>query len=178
MKHFIGSWMADLAILEEHLRTIDYRTATSRLQKFGIKYKEGGSVFMGYTWRGYLSPTQEREWCCKKKKYKTKLMSERPDLWEALEEFRDLYFPHFQFTGVQLNHNYKIGPHKDNNNVGESVLVSCGDYDGGLTCVEMEDGIVQKYDARTMPIIFDGSKFTHWVEEFSGERFSVVFFRD
>lgn len=178
MSHFIGCWMSDLAILEEHLRTVEYKTATARLEKFKIKRSVGGSVFMGWTWRGYLSPTKEREYCCKKKKFKTKLMSERPDLWEAFEEFRDLYFPHFDFSGVQLNHNYAIGPHKDANNVGESVLVSCGYYTGGLTCVEMEDGEIQKFDARLRPVVFNGSKYTHYVEPFTGDRFSIVFFRD
>ena len=178
MTHFIGDWMGDLAILEEHLRTVEYKTGTNRLNKFGIKRSIGGSVFMGYTWMGYLSPTLSREWCPWRRKFKTKLMSERPDLWELFVEFRDLYFPHFDFTGVQLNYKYKIGPHKDNANVGESVLVCCGDYTGGLTCVEEEDGTVVKFDARNMPVIFDGSKYTHWVEDFIGERFSIVFFRD
>jgi hypothetical protein len=178
MKHFIGDWMGDLSILEEWLRTVEYKTATARLEKFGIKRSVGGSVLMGYTWKGYLTPTKKRDWCCEKKKFKTKLLTERPDLWEALEEFRDLYFPEFKFTGVQLNKNYKIGRHKDTNNIGESVLVCCGDYDNGLTCVELENGTVQKFDARTMPVVFNGSQFTHWVEEFTGDRFSAVFFRD
>tara|TARA_R110000796_G_scaffold49080_2_gene117485 strand:- start:407 stop:829 length:423 start_codon:yes stop_codon:yes gene_type:complete len=114
----------------------------------------------------------------KKKKFKTKLMSERPDLWEAFEEFRDLYFPHFDFSGVQLNYNYALGPHKDANNVGESVLVCTGDYEKGATCVELEDGTIQRFDARLRPVCFDGSKYTHYVEDFTGDRFSCVFFRD
>ena len=170
--------MADLAILEEWLRTVEYKTATARLEKFKIKRSVGGSVFMGYTWRGYLTPTKKRDWCCKRQKYKTKLMSERPDLWEALEEFRDHHFPNFNFSGVQINRNYALGPHRDANNVGESVLVSCGDYTGGLTCIEMDDGEVVKFDARLRPVVFNGSKYKHWVEKFSGTRFSAVFFRD
>ena len=175
---FIGDWFADLYILEELLRTIEYKTAGDRLKKFGIKPKEGGSVFLGYTKKGWMSPTKEREYCCVKKKYKTKLLSERPDLWEALEDFRDHHFPLFQFSGVQLNYNYKIGPHRDKGNIGESVLVACGDFIGGETNVELEDGTIQKFDARLRPVIFDGSKHTHWVSEFTGTRFSVVFFRD
>tara|TARA_R110000851_G_scaffold167740_2_gene313527 strand:+ start:2701 stop:3237 length:537 start_codon:yes stop_codon:yes gene_type:complete len=178
MTTFTGDWYADLYILEGLLRTIEYKTATARMQKFKIKQSEGGSVFMGYTWRGYLSPTKQREYCCLKKKFKTKLLSERPDLWSALEDFRDHHFPLFEFTGIQFNYNYKIGPHKDAANVGQSVLVSCGDYTGGETCVQLEDGTIQKFDARLRPVIFDGSKYTHWVSEFSGERFSVVLFRD
>ena len=111
------------------------------------------------------------------KKFKTKLLSERPDLWSALEDFRDHHFPLFQFTGIQFNYNYKIGPHKDAANVGQSVLVCCGDYEGGETCVDI-DGEIIKLDARLRPVVIDGSKHTHWVENFSGERFSVVFFRD
>ena len=178
MASFSGDWYSDLYILEELLRTVEYKTATGRLQKFGIKHSEGGSVFMGYTWMGYLSPSKQREWCCVRKKFKTKLLSERPDLWEAMEDFRDHHFPLFDFTGIQLNKNYALGKHKDANNVGESVLVSCGDYEGGLTCVELEDGTIQKFDARLRPVIFDGSKYTHWVQPFEGERFSIVFFRD
>ena len=132
MTNFIGNWMADLAILEEWLRTVEYKTATARLEKFKIKRSVGGSVLLGYTWKGYLTSTTQREWCCKKKKFKTKLMSERPDLWNALEEFRDLYFPKFDFTGAQLNYNYALGKHRDTNNKGESVLVCCGDYTSGL----------------------------------------------
>ena len=67
MVRFTGDWYADLYILEELLRTIEYKTATARMQKFGIKHIEGGSVFMGYTWRGYLSPSKQREYCCLKK---------------------------------------------------------------------------------------------------------------
>ena len=178
MSHFIGDWMSDLAILEEHLRTVEYKTASDRLKKFGIKRSVGGSVLMGYTWKGYLSPTKAREWCCEKKRFKSKLLSERPDLLEAFYGFRDLYFPNFEFTGCQLNYNYALGKHKDKANLGESVLVCCGDYTGGLTCVELEDGTIEKFDARTMPVIFDGSRFTHWVEPFEGDRFSIVFFRD
>ena len=36
MSHFIGDWMSDLAILEEWLRTVEYKTATARLEKFKI----------------------------------------------------------------------------------------------------------------------------------------------
>ena len=108
----------------------------------------------------------------------TTFTGDRPDLWEAMEDFRDHHFPLFDFTGIQLNKNYALGKHKDKANIGESVLVCCGDYDGGLTCVELEDGTIQKFDARLRPVIFDGSKYTHWVQPFEGERFSIVFFRD
>ena len=173
---FTGNWMADLSILESYLDEIDYKTGTARLQKFGIKRSVGGSILFGYTFRGYLTPTKSREWCPCKKQFKTKLLSENPELLDMFEEFRDFYFPGFEFSSVQINKNYKIPRHIDSNNSGESVLISFGDYEGGLTCVEMETGLV-KFDARTMPVVFDGSKYYHYVESFTGTRFSCVFFR-
>jgi len=174
---FTGHWEHDLQILECFLEDIDYKTATSRLQKFKIKRSQGGSVLMGYTYRGFLSKDKSRVWCPKMKKFETKLMTDRPDLWLYFEMFRDLYFRDFNFTGVQLNYNYKIGPHFDANNIGESVLVCCGDYTGGSTIVEMNDGL-HYFDGKKAPVIFDGSKYKHWVEEFAGERYSLVFFND
>ena len=174
---FTGEWMSDLAILESYLCDLEYKTGTARLKKFGIKRSEGNSILFGYTFRGFLTKTKSRVWCPFKKKFKTTLLTERPDLMEVFEEFRDHYFPGFDFSSVQLNKNYKIPRHIDNNNVGESVLVCCGDYEGGATIVEV-DGIEQSFDGRTMPICFDGSKYYHWVEDFTGTRYSCVFFRD
>tara|TARA_R110002153_G_scaffold183740_1_gene336954 strand:+ start:1381 stop:1914 length:534 start_codon:yes stop_codon:yes gene_type:complete len=177
MTEFTGDWYTDLYILEELLHTVEYNTASKRLKNFGIKRSVGGSVFMGYTWGKRITDTRNRDYCPCRKKYKTVLLSARPDIWQAMEDFRDQHFPHFDFTGLQLNKNYALGKHKDKPNVGESILVCCGDYEGGLTCVEV-DGEIQKFDGRLRPVVFDGSKYTHWVEPFEGERFSVVFFRD
>ena len=76
-----------------------------------------------------------------------------------------------------MNKNYKIGRHIDKANIGESVLVCCGDYTGGLTCVEYEDGL-KKFDASKEPVMFDGGRYYHYVEDFSGDRYSLVFFND
>ena len=174
---FTGYWEHDLQILEAFLEDIEYKTATSRLQKFKIPRSQGGSVLMGYTFRGHLSKDKSRVWCPKMKKFETTLLTDRPDLWLYFEMFRDLYFKHFKFTGVQLNYNYKIGPHFDSNNIGESVLVCCGDYTGGSTIVEKEDGL-HYFDGRKHPVIFDGSRYKHYVDTFEGNRYSLVFFSD
>tara|TARA_R110002049_G_scaffold226092_1_gene398116 strand:+ start:31 stop:564 length:534 start_codon:yes stop_codon:yes gene_type:complete len=174
---FMNDWYADLAILESYLETVDYKTSTSRLQKFGIKRSVGGSVTYGLTKRSYLTPTLCRELCPITKMYKTVLFTDRPELMPVFQEFRDLYFPGFEFTSVQLNKNYKIGRHKDIMNCGESVLISCGDYVDGLTVVEIDD-IHQEFDSRLMPVVFDGSKYFHYVKDFTGTRYSCVFYRD
>ena len=43
--------------------------------------------------------------------------------------------------------------------------------------VKVEDDDVIKYDAKYSPIIFDGSKYTHWNDEIiSGNKYSLIFF--
>ena len=79
------------------------------------------------------------------KRYQTKLRTDRPDLKDIFDEFKNLYFKDFNYSGVQLNKNYRILPHKD---------------------------------GRQQPIRFDGSKHIHWVENFTGTRYSLVFFMD
>lgn len=80
----------------------------------------------------------------------------------------------FQYDGIQLNHNYESLKHIDKNNVGESVLVSFGEYEGGELVVE--DVI---YDTRLQPILFDGSKYYHWNKPIvNGNKYSLVFFKN
>ncbi len=174
---FTGEWEEDLKILESYVSKLEYNTATNRMEKFKIPKKKGGSILMGYTWMGYLSKDKKREWCPIKRRFKTKLLSENPELWELLKEFQNLYFPDFIFSGVQLNKNYKIPRHIDGANQGDSVLVCCGDYIGGNTVVEIDNKEILM-NGREKPIRFDGSKYYHWVNDFTGTRYSLVFFRD
>ena len=173
---FSGDWETDLKILEAQIKDIDYITPTSRREKFRRPNNEG-SVLWGYTWRSYLSKQKKREYNEEMNRYQTKLRTERPDLKDIFDEFKNLYFKDFNYTGVQLNKNYRILPHKDNANVGESVLIVCGDYIGGRTIVN-KDNVIRYYDGRQQPIRFNGSKHIHWVENFTGTRYSLVFFMD
>ena len=77
---------------------------------------------------------------------------------------------------MTLNFHKCNSRHIDSVNCGKSYLVCCGDYKGGLTCIEQEDGSIIKVDGREEPITFDGSKLYHWVEDFEGDRYSLVFF--
>ncbi len=172
---FSGDYKLDCEILFDYIKDIKYDTGSARMKKFNIKKSVGGSILYGDTWRGYLSPTKSREWDEERRKYKTQIKSTQPHLLELFNEFRDFHFPDFNFTQVQMNKNYKISRHIDSANCGKSYLVAMGDYTGGLTCIEKEDGI-EKVDARETPITFDGSKYYHWVEPFEGDRYSLVFF--
>ena len=176
MKFFIGEWYSDLAILECYMRTIKAKTGTNRLKKFKIKNSVGYSVTYGFVKFGYMSKTKSRKYCEENGLYESTLLTERPELLEVFTEFRNIYFTDFDFNSIQLNYNYALGKHRDRGNCGNSVLVACGDYTGGLTVVEYENEI-KKYNARLKPIIFDGCKYYHYVEEFVGDRYSLVFYK-
>lgn len=78
------------------------------------------------------------------------------------------------FDGIQLNHNYQSAMHVDRNNVGESVIVSFGEYEGGELVIEGE-----VYDTRMQPILFEGSKYRHWnLPITKGDKYSLVFFKN
>tara|TARA_R110000764_G_scaffold69703_2_gene144168 strand:- start:821 stop:1366 length:546 start_codon:yes stop_codon:yes gene_type:complete len=176
---FSGNWETDLGILEEYMKTVEYKTPTSRMTKFKIPQKIGGSILYGWTWRSYISPTKNREFDETKNRYKTTIMTARPELWGVFTEFRDFYFPDFIFTGVQLNKNYRILPHKDGANIGQSYLVSMGNYENGGKVIVDRGYKIDMYDGRKAPITFNGSKFYHWTQNWeSGDRYSIVFFND
>jgi hypothetical protein len=98
MKFFIGEWYSDLAILECYMKSIEYKTGTNRLKKFGIPKNIGGSVTYGYVKFGYMSPTKNRKYCEKNDMYESVLLTERPELMEVFSEFRDIYFNDFNLT--------------------------------------------------------------------------------
>tara|TARA_R110002153_G_scaffold1810_3_gene9062 strand:- start:384 stop:947 length:564 start_codon:yes stop_codon:yes gene_type:complete len=178
---FSGNWFSDLTIMESIMDEVEFYSGTERknmLKKGGIKNQKGsGSMLFGCTWRGYLTPTRTRTKCPDTGLYLTKVVDDNPHLKEIFKEFAFYYFPEFKWSQVQMNKNFRCPPHKDSLNIGESILVSFGDYIGGLTGVEKEDGIV-KYDSRTRPIKFNGSTHLHWVEPFEGKRYSLVFFNN
>jgi hypothetical protein len=78
----------------------------------------------------------------------------------------------FNYNAVHLNNNVTCPPHYDNKNVGNSILISFGDYTGGNIVIE---GIM--YDAYLTPIMFNGSQLKHWnTNDLQGDKYSLVFF--
>ena len=82
---------------------------------------------------------------------------------------------HFNFTSIQINKNFKCDRHKDNINMGESMIIGLGNYEGGKLCVEFENE-TKKIDIKNKPFKFNGSKYFHYVEDFEGTRYTLVFF--
>jgi hypothetical protein len=97
-----------------------------------------------------------------------------PELFRKLMDFATQCFPFHEFDGIQLNHNYQSEMHLDKNNVGESIIVSFGDYEGGELVIE--DMV---HDTRLQPVLFDGSLYRHWNKPIlKGDKYSLVFFKN
>ena len=78
----------------------------------------------------------------------------------------------FAFTSIHVNKNVVCPPHLDAKNVGESMIVSFGDYDG---CELVVDGVV--YDTKYHPHIFNGSLLQHHNNDtLIGTKYSLVYF--
>jgi len=139
--------------------------------------KHSYSITYGFVNMGYLSPTKTREKVeGHENLFKTKLLSEHPELKAILQQLVDLHCPEpFQVDQCQLNFNWRSPPHKDSGNVGESWIIGLGDYDGGYTVVEYPDGDVD-YDIKNTFTKFNGSLYTHYTTPFTGDRYSIVFY--
>ena len=79
----------------------------------------------------------------------------------------------FEFNSIQVNRNLVCPKHIDKSNVGKSLLVSFGNYEG---CNIVIGGV--EYDAFHRPVIFDGAKIEHWNTPLeTGIKYSLVFFK-
>jgi hypothetical protein len=94
-----------------------------------------------------------------------------PKLYEKLVHLGILL--NFPFTSIHINHNVVAPKHKDSRNMGESLIISFGDYTGCDLYVEGE-----KVDTYRKPVIFNGSKLEHWnSDDLVGNRYSLIFYK-
>jgi hypothetical protein len=66
-------------------------------------------------------------------------------------------------------------PHVDSANVGESILVSFGNYTAGEINVKHRNNIIC-IDTDLQPIRFNGSTYFHWNNTLEGNKYSLVFY--
>ena len=96
----------------------------------------------------------------------------KTNLYEELKRIGDIIVP-FEYTSILINNNTVSGKHLDASNMGQSLLVSIGDYEG---CNIMIEG--KKYDAKYQPLIFNGSEMEHWnTDDLVGNKYSLVFYK-
>jgi hypothetical protein len=82
----------------------------------------------------------------------------------------------FEFKSVYLLKNVQCPKHRDKKNTSQSILISFGEYKGGLLVIE---GI--EYNAYHQPIQFNGKLLQHWNTEILPKegimcKYSLVFF--
>jgi hypothetical protein len=166
--------------LENELEGSISGTGRKKMYKDGhrVPREEKGSysVTIGNTAKIYMSPTKSREPSkTYKGMYETVIQTRKPYIIEYLREFGKYHFPNFEFTDIQVNYNWKSPAHFDKGNLGTSMIIGLGDYTGGELCIEKEDG-TETVDIHDTPYKFDGAKFKHWTNDYTGNRMSVVFY--
>lgn len=101
------------------------------------------------------------------------LTRRHPGQWEYLKNWSYDNVPEeLEWNTIQVNENLVCPKHKDKNNVGESFIISFGDYVG---CNLVVDGV--EHDTRT-GLIFNGFLSEHYNTPLvSGHKYSLVFFK-
>ena len=181
-----GEWYTDSYIMYDYLSQLHLVTGQERSgQKFFNREKNSGkpeSTLFGWTWRRNMGKNI-REWDEEKQLYKTKLMTEHPELLQLFKEFANNYFSWFEWNNVQINYmteGCRMKEHLDKKNVGDSYLIAFGGYRGGDTYVKnKDDKNYTLYDCRVCPLVFNGAERKHGVSTVQeGERYSLVFFKN
>lgn len=95
-----------------------------------------------------------------------------PEHYLEMLKIAEIINPNCKWTSIMMNDNYKTLPHRDKNNDGISCIVGFGDYIDGELNVEGE-----KHDIKYKPFHMDASIQTHSTDEWTGCRYSLVFFR-
>ena len=133
------------------------------INKYRLKSGSGRSQAFGVVNRRSQPPDYSRNcWC-------------RPYLYYLLLEFGKQYVD-LSFNAITVNQNYKAEPHRDKNNSGDSYLVAFGEYTGGE--LEMLEGPrAGSININCRPIREDFSKVLHSVKDFSGTRYSLVYYQ-
>jgi len=131
--------------------------------KYRKKAGEGRSQTFGVVNRRCLAPDYSRQcWL-------------RPYLYKLLLDFAKKYVK-IPCNAITVNQNYRALEHRDKGNEGESFLIAFGPYEGGE--LEIKEGSLKGlHNVKYTPLITDFSKILHEVKEFSGNRYSLVFYQ-
>ncbi len=147
MVYFTKDWYSDCCILQSYLDEVEFYSGTDRKtnQFKGVKHTKGtGSMLYGVTFKGFLKYDKNKNKVLRKPSsqfkglFETKCKVMYPELDSIFKEFGNIYFPDFNWSQVQMNKNYLCPPHFDSQNIGESILLTLGDYTGGRTIIEKD----------------------------------------
>ena len=124
-------------------------------------------------YRGYLLGTSKGRFG-RSKEGLSRLTKKYSDQWEQIKEWAFENVPvDVEWNCIQVNKNLVCPPHRDKHNVGNSYIVSFGDYVG---CDLVVDGVT--HDTRK-GLVFDGYLKEHYnTPLISGTKYSLVFFNN
>lgn len=101
-----------------------------------------------------------------------------PELWRSLQEFAKFALPpDFEWQTLTLNKNVKAKKHVDTFNVGDSYIVGIGEYTGGKLRTYINEVDYVAHDIRDHPLTFNGAEIAHETEDFEGERYTIIFYK-
>ena len=92
-------------------------------------------------------------------------------LYEELKKFSQELDSTFKYTSITVNKNFKTHPHLDKNNIGLSMIIALGDFEGGRLIINNN-----YVDIKNNKHYFEGHKHIHSTEDFTGERYSIIYF--
>jgi len=98
-----------------------------------------------------------------------------PRTYALLKKIIQFEDPTFKFTSIQVNQNVMCKPHRDESNVGETVVIGFGDYCGGNILIKENQDLVKSYNVCGNFLRFAG-KNLHWTEPWEGNRITVLFY--
>jgi FkbM family methyltransferase len=151
--------------LQEYLRTFKFpMTRCSRARESLTDKSSAPTITFGVVHKMFTKDISLSAPCVK-----------YPKLYQLLLDYGKELNPNFRFGLITLNKNFKCNPHHDKKNQGITMIKAFGDYTGGDLCIE-KNGKTVKIDIRKEPFYFNGSETLHWVDDFEGERYSVVFY--
>jgi len=100
-----------------------------------------------------------------------------PQLWKLVCHLMQTMVPSFEFSSVAVTRNFTGSPHVDMGDRCWQYAISLGDFhSGGELCVETAPDRVCVIDTHGRLARMDG-RYPHWVRSFTGERFSLIFYR-
>jgi hypothetical protein len=99
--------------------------------------------------------------------------------FKLLVEFGNAVGPvGWDYNTITLNKGVLAKKHKDSHNLGRSVLIGLGDYEGGQIRVwDRHDENPVDYETKMQPVMFNGGLQYHETQPFTGERFTIIYYR-
>ena len=106
---------------------------------------------------------------------------ERARVWSLCEEALRTFFlegRHPEYDSLAITSDFRGSPHVDKKDTSHQYVLALGDFEGGELCVEAGEGGEKTLavDVKNRLGRLDG-RVPHWVNGWTGERFSLVFFR-